>query len=132
MNIFVELGWLAILDAAVDAGVLTRIRLFQNNAVPAYTDTFADYVEADFSGYFGYTALAFGASFVNDANQGEIDSPPITWTHDGGGTSNTIYGIYVTNDADTLIYAERFPAPVVMHSLGDSIPYTPSVTVIDQ
>ena len=59
MNVFCEGGWLAMYQAMIDAGVVTRIRLFQNDYVPAFTDTEADYTEADFSGYFGFIVLAW-------------------------------------------------------------------------
>jgi len=131
-NVFVEGGWTRIWDAATAASKLARIRLFKNNKTPAYTDVYADYTDADFSGYTGYAALVWGASFINGSNQGEIDATPVTWTHNGGGTSNTIYGIFVTDGANNLIYAERFPAPVSMSANGDSITYTPSATMINQ
>lgn len=132
MNVFSQNGWLSIWNAAVGSAVLVRIRLFQNNYVPTPYDTTSAYTEATFSGYPGFTNLAFGAAFINGANQGEIDSPQVTWTQDGGPTGNLIYGVYVTDATDKLIYADRFPAPVNMVSVGNQIQYTPSCTLIDQ
>jgi hypothetical protein len=132
MNIFCEGAWLKIWDTTVAANLLYRIRLFKNNRVPAFSDTIADYVEADFSGYTGGTALAWGAAFINGASQGEIDASQISWTHTGGATANLIYGIYVTDVTGALMYAERFPAPSSMSSIGDNITYNPIATVIDQ
>jgi hypothetical protein len=131
-NVMCQNGWKTMLDAAVAAGKLARIRLFQNNHVPVNSDTVASYTEATFSGYPGYTALAFGAAFINGATQGEIDNAAVTWTHNGGGTANTIYGIYVTDGANNLMYAEMFGAPVTMTIATNFITYTPKFTMIDQ
>jgi len=132
MIVVVENGWLGLLDAWVAAGLPAILRLYQNNYFPDPTDTAAAYVEATFSGYPGGTALGFGAAFVNGAGQGEIASMPITFAHNGGGVTNTVYGIYVTDGAGNLIYAERFGAPITMAVATDFIIYTPRVTVFDQ
>lgn len=127
MNVFCQTGWKAILDHAVSDNLLKRIRLFKNNHTPVNGDTAAAYTEADFSGYSGFQALTWAAAVINGSVQGEIDATQVTWTHNGGATSNTVYGIYVTDAADVLTYAERFPAPVTMASNGDAIPYTAQV-----
>ena len=132
MNKFCGQGWQAFLNAAVDKGLVAKIRLFQNDWIPTDTDTEADYIEADFSGYFGPTALTWGLAFVNSSNQGEIDAAQVTWVHDGGSPSNTVYGVYVTDSFDKLTYAERFPAPLVFANLGDQLQYNPAATLIDQ
>jgi len=132
MNIFSSSAWLEFWNTMVSANLLTTISLFKNDHVPAFTDTIADYTPADFSGYVGPTALAWGSAFVNGSDQGEIDALPVTWTHTGGATANTIYGIYVLSSAGDLIYAERFPAPLAITSIGDSITYVAKATVIDQ
>ena len=49
-----------------------------------------------------------------------------------GSTANTVYGIYVTDSAGNLTYAERFPAPLLVSSIGDTIAYSARTTVIDQ
>jgi hypothetical protein len=132
MNVFCEQGWLAAFNALVAAGGLARIRLFQNNYVPSFTDTVTDYVEATFSGYPGFLSPTWGSAFVNGANQGEIDALPLTWAHNGGVTANLIYGIYITDGANNLAYAERFDAPVSMSAVPDFITYTPRSTVVNQ
>lgn len=132
MNTFCEGGWLKIWDSAVAAGKLARLHLFKNNHTPLYTDTAADYTEADFSGYGAYQALAWGSAFVNGSNEGEIDATALTWTHNGGGTANTVYGVYITDGANALMYAERFAAPVSMSANGDKITYTAKSTMINQ
>jgi hypothetical protein len=108
------------------------LKLFQNDTVPAYTDTVADYVEADFSGYIAGTAITWGVPIINGSNQGELNGTQINFTHNGGSTANTIYGIFVVDGSGDLLYAERFPAPIAMGSGGDTIPYVPRFTLINQ
>lgn len=132
MIVVVNDGWLDMLNASVNAGAFAQIHLYQNNYTPQNTDTILNYTEADFSGYPGYIPLAFGAAFINGANQGEIDSPTVNWTHNGGPDANTVYGVYVTDAMGLLTFAESFGVPVVMALVGNTIAYTPKLTMIDQ
>lgn len=131
MNIFCENGWIEILTAA-SFMTTWKLHLFQNDHVPTLFDTDADYVEADFSGYVGNVTVVWGMPFVNGSNQGELDSSQFNFTHNGGSTDNTIYGIYVTDLAGLLLFAERFDAPVLMNAAGSTIAYTPKFTMINQ
>ena len=131
MNIFCEAGWRELWDTATAASVLKTIKLYQNNYVPTLTDTVGSYTEATFSGYVSQT-LAWGAAFINGSTQAEIDATALTWTHSAGATGNTVYGIYVLDNAGALVYAERFPAPISMTANGDAITYTPKATMINQ
>lgn len=103
------------------------LRLYQNNIVPADTDTAATYTEATFSGYAPITLS--GATWGTPTN-GSIAYPQQTFTHDGGGTSNNIYGYYVTQvTSGTLVYSERDPAAAfLIANLGDNIKITPTIT----
>lgn len=132
MNIFTEQGWLDIWDAAIAGGAMIDIRLFKNNHVPADTDTAADYTTADFSGYPGPVGLIWGSAFVNDADQGEVDAAQVDWEHNGGGTANLIYGVFVISGTGHLVYAERFDAPISMAAPPDAIHYIPRASMIDQ
>jgi hypothetical protein len=131
MNVFCQGGWEEILNGMVSANLLKRMRLFQNNHTPVNSDTYASYTEATFSGYSGYQNIVWGSAFINGSTQGEIDATQLTWTHNGGGTANTIYGVYITDASDNLLYAERFPAPLTLASSGDAVPYTASVVLQD-
>lgn len=132
MNVFCSAAWLRYLDGLTGSSELYQIGLFQNNHVPILTDTIASYTPATFSGYSGLSSLLWGSAFVNGATQGESDAPPVSWTHNGGGTSNTIYGVYVVSTIGNLAYAERFSAPIVMSVAGDMITYTPKITLYNQ
>lgn len=103
------------------------LRLYQNNIVPADTDTAATYTEATFSGYAPITLT--GSSWGAPTN-GSISYAQQTFTHNGGGTSNNIYGYYVTQvTSGTLVYSERDPAAAfLIANLGDNIKITPTIT----
>ena len=103
------------------------LRLFQSNTTPAEGDTAATYTEATFSGYAGITLT--GASW-GAAASGTISYAQQTFTHDGGGTSNSIYGYYLQQATSTvLILAERdASAPFTMDTNGDNIKITPSIS----
>jgi len=131
MNVFVELGWESMLNDFVTANRLKSLHLFQNNYVPLLTDVVGNFTEATFSGYASQNP-SWGAAFINGSVQAEVDAIALTFTRSAGATSNTIYGIYVLDNAGVLTYAERFPAPVTMTTTGDAITYTPKVTLINQ
>lgn len=116
-----------------DSAEPLKLKLFKNDHTPDVDDTEADYTEANFSGY-GDTDpdLVWGAPFVNGDGKGEIDATEKTFTHDGGGTDNTIYGAWVTTADDRLIYAERFPAPILMDTAAAAIPYTAKLTGVQE
>ena len=103
------------------------LRLYQNNIVPADTDTAATYTEATFSGYAPITLT--GSSWGTPTN-GSISYAQQTFTHNGGGTSNNIYGYYVKQvTSGTLVYSERDPAAAfLIANLGDNIKITPTIT----
>lgn len=135
MNVMTQQGDMIVLDMFSGAfpGGDIKLKLFKNNHVPDVTDTEGDYTEADFSGYSSTSpAITWGAAFVNGDDKGEIDADVKTFTHNGGGTGNTVYGAYVTDDTDRLIYAERFDAPVSMSSNGDAINYTAKMTAVQE
>jgi hypothetical protein len=98
--------------------------------VPAVGDVNANYTEATFDGYASVALGTWNAAFLNGSNQGEIDANPATFTKTAGATTNTVYGAYVTNNAGDVVYAEKFTAPVVMGSTGDSFTYTARFTAI--
>lgn len=134
-NVMTKQGDKIILDTltGADSPGTMKLKLFKNDHIPDVDDTEADYTEANFSGYDDTSPdLAFGAAFINTDDKGEIDAVEKTFTHDGGATDNTIYGALVTTDDDRLIYAERFPAPIVMDTAAASIPYTAKLTGIQE
>lgn len=103
------------------------LKLFQSNTTPAEGDTDATYTEATFSGYSAVTLT--GASW-GAASAGSIAYAEQTFTHNGGGTSNSIYGYYmVQTTSGTLLLAERDgAAPFTLQNNGDNVKITPAIT----
>ena len=103
------------------------LHLFQNNITPAETDVTATYTDATFS---GYTPTALTGASWGVAAVGIITNTQRTFTHNGGATSNSIYGYYLTQTTSgSLLLAERdAAAPFLMQNNGDNIKLTPSIT----
>jgi len=132
-NVVLQQGDISFLDTIrLDGDCLTTLRLFKNDHVPAVDDVDANYTEANFSGYASHALGNWNAAFLNPDDKGQIDADPHSFVHNGGGTSNTVYGAYVENDAGEIVYAERFDAPRVMSANGDTITYTASFTAVSQ
>lgn len=103
------------------------LKLFQSNTTPAEGDIAGTYTEATFSGYSSATLT--GASW-GAASGGTIAYAQQTFTHNGGGISNNIYGYYmIQTTSGTLFLAERDgAAPFAISNNGDNIKITPSIT----
>lgn len=101
--------------------------LFTAPATPAVTDGSAALTEATFSGY-AQVNIVWGADAL-DANGNEKSTGSVcTFTHNGGGVSNTVLGYFV-NDADNglLLFSELFPSPMLMNTNGQFISVTPKL-----
>jgi len=103
------------------------LKLFQSNTTPAEGDTAGTYTEATFSGYSSITLT--GASW-GAASGGSIAYAQQTFTHNGGATSNSIYGYYmIQTTSGTLFLAERDgAAPFTLANNGDNVKITPTIT----
>lgn len=103
--------------------------LFKSDTTPDADTVEADLTEADFSGYASDNPSQ--AFFKNEADERfEHQNNAVVFSHNGGGTSNTIYGWYAkagnARDAtgaliDDIVAIERFASPINMSELGDSI-----------
>lgn len=97
------------------------VRLFKNNHVVGNTSVFADMTQADFSGYADQLP-SWSAAADNGSGDAERHTGTLTFTHNGGGTANTIYGLLVAPDNagidSKVIVAYNFPVPISM-SAGD-------------
>lgn len=98
--------------------------LFQNDVDLDDPLILSDLVEANFSGYARVHPTWPAASDPGNGDAASL-SPACVWTHDGGGTANTIYGIAVVNDdggfGTVLIDVYKFPAAITMALAGDNI-----------
>lgn len=104
------------------------LKLFKSNTTPAETDTAATYTEADFS---GYVAATLTGSSWGSASSGTIAyGSQQSFTHNGGGTSNSIYGYFVVQaTSGTLLYAERdASAPFTLANNSDNVKITPTIS----
>jgi len=101
-----------------------QVGLYQNNWTPVQGSVIGDVTPATFSGYAGLISLVgwdvptiVGARAVSAADL-------VSWVHNGGATSNQIYGVYVVNGSGVLMWAERDPAaPRTMVALNDTYAY---------
>lgn len=132
-NVFLQQGDLSFLNTVrLDGDCLKTLHLFKNDYVPLVSSVNGNFTEANFSGYASVALNDWNAAFLNDDDKGQIDADAASFTHNGGGTANTVYGAYVKNDAGDVVYAERFDAPRVLSANGDSITYTARVTAVSQ
>lgn len=85
------------------------IHLFQNDHIPAQSDSVGAYTEADYPGYASQLTDDWGDAVLNVLNEGESDHPPLVFTMTGPSPTNMIYGYYLTFSG-LFIAAERHPA----------------------
>ncbi len=127
-----------LLEAAVGkvAAANLKLKLFKNNVTPGHESTVATFTEADFTGYAAITltTTSWNAGTAGTgtgtalANKATIDYAQQTFTMGVPGTTNTVYGYFITDTAGTtLVGAERFAASQSMSLSGDSIKITPKV-----
>jgi len=131
---FVDAGIVDELNMATNGwnGINRRLHLFTNNYTPTVTDTLASYSEATFTGYATQNITGWGAPTIA-AHVGAIQAASRTFTRTATGTTQNIYGYFVTNAGDTtLLWAERDPnAPIPLTNNGDSYTVTPRITAQD-
>ena len=105
------------------------LRLFVNNHTPANGDTEADYTEAAGGGYAAIP-LDETAWTTTPGSPTASVQPQQTFTFTGALTANaSIYGYYVTDDNDKLVYAEKLAAPFQPQNLGDNLKVTARLTL---
>lgn len=107
----------------------TRLGLFQSNTTPSDSTTLASLTAATFSGYAAATVSTF-VTPTESTNKARTSATAVDFTHNGGATSNTIYGYYVyDNSLSKLLWIERFDASVTMANNGDKITITLKLTL---
>jgi len=117
-----------LLDLLVGAWSCT-VRLYKNDYTPTDTDTVANYVEADFNGYSAQAAVGWSAATGDGLGRAFTQATQLVYTKAAGGTTNQIYGYYVTDAGGNLLWAERDPnAPIPMVNTGDQYKVTPRFT----
>lgn len=127
---------LEALVGKVAAGAL-KLKLFTSNTTPGDADTVATYTEmgavqgyasktlATASWNAGVAGTGTGSATTNKAS---IDYPQQTFTFDGTGGAQTVYGYFITDNAGTtLLGAERFASAQAVATAGDVIKITPKL-----
>ena len=103
------------------------LRMYTNNYTPLTTSVAGSFSEANFTGYSSITlsrsswGSASVSSHVATASYGTQ-----TWTNSG--SSQTLYGYYITGVSGTLILAEAFATPRTVNT-GESISVTPTASL---
>lgn len=125
-------GEIRLLDMLINAVGMTNVRLRLYKAIsPALSqDTvYADFTIANFSGYADVTPAMGAASTVS--HKGKIvDGSVRNFTHNGGGTSNTVLGYYVVDTGTSkVLWAEAFSSSQSMANNGDNIAITLALTL---
>lgn len=89
------------------------------------TKVLANYGICNFSGYADVTPT-WGASSLDGNGNAKAVGSTCTFTHNGGGTSNTVVG-YIVKDNGTgkVWFSDLFTAPVLMSSNGNQITLNP-------
>jgi len=109
-----------------------KIGLFKNNYTIVAATELTDLTAADFSGYAetNLTTPVIVAG-LDGSNRAVATWDAVTWTKSGA-TGNTVYGYYVVNGSNELMWAETFDAPVALTSDGMFIVILPKLTVASQ
>ena len=111
----------------------TSIRLYKNNHTPAAADLLGTYTEADFAGYSRVSTTWNAATLDTTAHKATMVAPVATYLCAGGGTTNNVYGYYVVDASENLLWAELFTGgPFSMANFGDIIAFQPVLTQISQ
>lgn len=128
-----DIGADAILKIALNnvravGGDNLTMKLFTSNTTPADTDTAATYTEATGGGYVTKT-LTMGSWTVTVGNDpSDAVYAEQTWTFTGALTGNaTIYGYYVVDADNTLMWSERLATSYQPLNNGDTLKITPKV-----
>lgn len=117
--------WLASGSGGIGGAGTPAFVLFAADVDVVLASTWADFTEADFSGY-ARVGITLGPIFINGDNLQEQDWSPAVWTHNGGGVGNLIYGWLLLHDAGggspVIMAGQNFNPARSMTILTDSIP----------
>ncbi|SRR5260370_400675 len=98
------------------------VRAYVNNIVYTADRVPADYTEASFAGYAPVGPLAWPAPAINGSGKAESDSPVCSFTFTAGVGTATVFGLYVTDPASTvLLMVIPFISPVVLTPVSPTL-----------
>lgn len=100
-------------------GNSSLMKLFKNDFTPNNSTVLGDFTEADFSGYAS-VSQEFGAAYTSGLYAEIAATTDAVFTHNGGGTPNTIYGFYLVDVTDNkLLCADRLASPITLSALDE-------------
>jgi hypothetical protein len=116
-----SVGRAGLLQMALASGTIGKsffVYLAQNDFDETDPDLeLGDLTQADFSGYSAVEVSA-GTVTIDSNGDGQFVLAEATFSHNGGGTSNTIYGYYIRYAIDgspaSLLWVVKFAAPISM------------------
>lgn len=129
-----DVGKVRLLDMLVDGDGFSgvRCRLYKNSVTISDATVLGDFTEANFSGYSQSTP-SFGSASIVSGKGKIIEGSFETFIHNGGGTSNSVYGYYVVDSATPeLLWAEAFPSPISVANNGDEIDIKLALTMTNE
>ena len=93
------------------------VDLYQNNHVPAFGDTFGDYLLCDFPGYSTINLRSNQFAFLEFTITGECvfvySSNPVWWQNSG--TEQVVFGYLVrSSQTGNVLWAEYFDSPIIL------------------
>ena len=108
------------------AGNNLTMHLYTNNYTPVDTSANANFTEASGGDYAAKT-LAHGNWTHNAANDpSDVTYAQQTYTFNGALSGNaSVYGYYIKDEDDNVIWAEQFASPFTPANNGDNIQITP-------
>lgn len=97
------------------------IDLFQNDAFLSPATVLADLDVADFSGYAQGVLTLWLAPLIESDGSVVLVGPQIAFAHSGGIVANVIFGYSISDTDGDFLLAEKFPDPIPMAALGNTI-----------
>lgn len=131
----VALRHLLDITGSLLAAGTTTIKLFQNDVEPTPDMVFADFTEADYTGYADIDVVAVPVAWDEANGDAALSFEGCHFQPTGSATTNTIYGYYMITGlaafggADSVLKAERFPAPIPMLGTMDAIDMVPILRI---
>lgn len=120
---------LAALKAASGLWDGAKVGLFTNDITPNQNMVAADYTVPTWTGYAAQT-LTWANPYANAAGQAEIVAGSKTFVS-GSDADTNVYGFFVVDSTDVLIYGDRFATPIPAVGVT-GITVLPRVTLKDQ
>lgn len=105
------------------------LHLYTNNYTPVDGSVLGDFTEMSGQGYASktLTKTSWGAASTVSTKASSSYAQQ-TWTFTAGGPA-TVYGYYIKDSANVVVFAEKFDAGKVVEFDGDVIRVTPTITL---